>query len=67
VEFISGRWRVETAWLTRGEGWPRQYLRIYFHGHHVADVRTIGEVAKIMAANGHSLSELVRQHDSRLR
>jgi hypothetical protein len=37
--------------LARGDDRPRGYLRIYFHGYHVADVRTVEEVATVLAAS----------------
>ncbi len=53
--------------LARGGGQPCEYLRIHFHGYHVADVRTIEEVAKVLAAHGLALSDLVKRDRSRLR
>jgi len=67
VELVSGPWRVKSVRLARGNAWPCEYLRIYFHGHHVADVRTVEDVAKVMAAQGLALSELVKRDESRLR
>jgi hypothetical protein len=40
---------------------------VYFHGRHVADVRTVDDVAKLLAAHGLALSDLVTRDDSRLR
>jgi hypothetical protein len=67
VELVSGRWQVKSESLARGNTSPRRYLRIYFHGRHIADVRSVEEVAKVMAAHGLALSELFNRNDSRLR
>ena len=53
--------------LVRGDDRPREYLRIYFHGYHVADVRTVEEVDKVLAAHGLALPDLARRDRSRLR
>jgi hypothetical protein len=67
VELVSGPWRVKSVRLARGGDQPCEYLRIYFHGYHVADVRTVEEVAKVLAAHGLALSDLVKRDRSRLR
>lgn len=53
--------------LARGDDRPREYLRIYFHGYHISDVRTVEEVAKVLAAHGLALSDLAKRDGSRLR
>ena len=53
--------------LIRGDERLREYLRIYFHGYHVSDVRTIEEVADLLAARGLALSDIVNRDGSRLR
>jgi len=67
VELVSGPWRLKSGRLARGDDRPREYLSIYFHGYHVADVRTVEEVAKVLAAHGLALSDLVERYESRLR
>jgi len=67
VELVSGPWRVTSVRLARGDDRPREYLRIYFHGYHVADVRTVEEVDEVLAAHGLALSDLVKRDRSRLR
>jgi hypothetical protein len=67
VELVSGRWRVESVRLARGDDRPREYICVYFHGRHVADVRTVDDVGKLLAAHGLALSDLVTRDDSRLR
>jgi len=67
VELVGGPWRVKSVRLVRGDDRPREYLCIYFHGYHVADVRTVEEVAKVLAAHGLALSDLARRDGSRLR
>ncbi len=67
MELVSGPWRVKSVRLARGNDRPREYLSIYFHGHHVADVRTVDELANVLAARGLALSELVKRDESRLR
>ena len=67
VELVSGPWRITSVRLARGGDRPREYLRIYFHGYHVADVRTVEEVAKVLAAHGLALSDLAKRDGSRLR
>lgn len=52
--------------LIRGDERPREYLRVYFHGYHVSDVRTIEEVAELLAAHGLALSDVVNRAESRL-
>ncbi len=53
--------------LARGDDRPCEYLRICFHGYHVADVRTVEDVAKVLVAHGLALSDLVKRDRSRLR
>ncbi len=67
VELLSGPWRVTSVRLARGDDRPCEYLRIYFHGYHVADVRTVEEVDEVLAAHGLALSDLVKRDRSRLR
>jgi len=67
VELVSGPWRVTSVPLARGDDRPCEYLRIYFHSYHVADVRTVEEVAKVLAAHGRALSDLAKRDRSRLR
>jgi hypothetical protein len=67
VEFVSGPWRITSVLLARGDDRPREYLRIYFHGYHVSDVRTVEEVATVLAAHGLALSDLAKRDRSRLR
>ena len=66
VELVSGPWRVTSVRLNRGDERPREYLRLYFHGYHVCDVRTVEEVAKKLAAHGLALSDLANRDGSRL-
>lgn len=66
VELVSGPWRVTSMRLIRGDERPREYLRVYFHGYHVSDVRTIEEVAELLAAHGLALSDVVNRAESRL-
>jgi hypothetical protein len=67
VELVSGPWQVRSVHLARGGDRPCEYLRICFHGYHVADVRTVEEVDKVLAAHGVALSDLVMRDRSRLR
>jgi hypothetical protein len=67
VELVSGPWRVKSVRLARGDDRPREYLSIYLHGYHVADVRSVEEVAKMLSAHGLTLSDLVKRDQSRLR
>jgi hypothetical protein len=43
---------VTSVRLARAGDRSREYLRISLHGYHVADVRTVEEVAKVLAAHG---------------
>jgi hypothetical protein len=67
VELVSGPWRINSVRLARGDDRPCEYLRICFHGYHVADVRTVEEVAKVLDAHGLALSDLVKRDRTRLR
>jgi hypothetical protein len=53
--------------LVRADDRPREYLRIYFHNYHVCEVRTVEEVAKVLATHGLALSDLAKRDGSRLR
>jgi hypothetical protein len=67
VELVSGPWRVQSARLARGDDRPREYLSVYFHGYHVADVRTVDELGRVLAAHGLALSDLVTRDAAHLR
>jgi hypothetical protein len=68
VELVCGPLRVTSVRRSHAGKEPREYLRITLRGYHAAaDVRTVDELATLLAKRGIALSELVEHDQAQLR
>jgi hypothetical protein len=67
MELVCGPLPVTSVRRSHAGMEPREYLRITLRGYHVADVRTVDELATLPAKRGIALCELVEHDQSQLR
>ena len=64
---MSGPWRVTSVRRNDDDQRSREYLRISYGGFHVANARSVHELAKVLNTFGIALPDLVEHNRSLLR